>query len=101
MPSRRSLRYLQAAQDDLVSILDWIALDSPSRAAAFVQTVDKRIGRLEAHPEMGRVPRNDKLKKLGYRVLMLGNFLVFYLVRGSMIEIHRVIHGSKNLEDIL
>ncbi len=101
MPNKCNLRYLSIAQDDLVSILDWIAQDSASRAKVFVDSVANRIGRLEHHPLMGRIPRNEKLKKLGYRVLVVENYLVFYVQRGRTVEIHRVLHGSRHFDEIL
>jgi plasmid stabilization system protein ParE len=29
------------------------------------------------------------------------SYLVFYLIRGKIVEIHRVIHGSRNLDDVI
>ncbi len=101
MADRYILRYLPAAIDDLVSIFDWIANDSKVRAAAFVDEIDQRIGRLQTHPLLGYIPRDDKLRNAGYRVLVIESYLVFYLVRGRRVEIHRVVHGSRNLEDII
>lgn len=66
-----------------------------------MDSIVKRIGNLEAHPLIGRVPRHEKLKRLGYRVLTLEDYLVFYVVRGRTVEIHRVLHGSRLLEEIL
>jgi toxin ParE1/3/4 len=101
MPDKHSVQYLPVAQNDLVAILDWIAKDSPARAVAFVDTVAKRIGRLESHPSLGRMPRHEKLKQLGYRILIVDRYLVFYVLRGQNVEIHRVLHGSRQLDDIL
>jgi len=101
MPDKYTLRYLPVAVDDLISIFDWIANDSPSNAAAFIDEVDQRIGNLETHPSLGRIPRDDKLQSSGYRVLVIESYLVFYIVRGKTIEIHRVVHGSRNLDDII
>jgi len=47
MKSKYSLRYLPAANDDLVGILDYIAKDSPARALQFIEKIEKQIGRLE------------------------------------------------------
>ena len=101
MANNYILRYLPVAVDDLISIFDWIASDSPSNAAAFVDKLDQRIGNLETHPFLGRIPRDDKLKTLGYRVLVIESYLVFYIIRGKTVEIHRVVHGSRNLDDIV
>jgi toxin ParE1/3/4 len=101
MPAKHALRYLPIAQDDLVEIFDYIALDSPNRALSFVEKLDKRIGLLDHHPLLGRIPRHPKLREYGYRVLIVDSYLVFYVIRGLMIEIHRVVHGSRNLDHLI
>ncbi|HJT23219.1 MAG TPA: type II toxin-antitoxin system RelE/ParE family toxin [bacterium] len=101
MPNKHEIRYLPIAQNDLMAIVDWIAKDSPNRAVSFVATLDKRVGALSAHPQMGRVPRNEQLRKIGYHLLIIEDFLVFYVIRGQVVEIHRVVHGSRRYEDIL
>jgi len=101
MANNYTLRYLPIAVEDLISIFDWIASDSPSNAAAFVDKLDQRISNLGTHPFLGRIPKDDNLKISGYRILVIESYLVFYLVRGKNIEIHRVAHGSRNLDDIV
>ena len=101
MSNKYTIRYLPVAVNDLLSIFDWIANDSPDRATTFLETLDKRIRHLATHPLIGRYPRDEKLQKLGYRVLIIESYLVFYLIRGRTVEIHRVIHGSRNLEDMI
>jgi toxin ParE1/3/4 len=101
MADKYILRYLPVALDDLISIFDWIAGDSPGNAAAFIKKLDQRIGSLEIHPFLGRIPRDDKLRNSRYRVLVIESYLVFYIVRGKTVEIHRVAHGSRNLDDML
>ena len=101
MVNKYILRYLPAAVDDLISIFDWIAGDGPANAVAFIEKLDQRIGSLKIHPFLGRIPRDDKLKNSGYRVLVLKSYVVFYVVRGRTVEIHRVVHGSRNLNDML
>lgn len=101
MPDKYAVRYLPVAVDDLLAIFDWIADDSPARAASFTGKLDKGISALSTHPYLGRVPKHEKLQAFGYRVLMIEAYLVFYVVQDKFIEIHRVIHGSRNLDDIV
>ena len=84
-----------------MSILEWIAQDSPQRAVSFIDKLDNQIGQLEHHPKLGRVPRHPKLKEYGYRVMIIEAYLVFYVIRGKTIEIHRVVHGSRNLDHLI
>jgi toxin ParE1/3/4 len=101
MPGKATLRYLPAAQEDLLSILEFIAKDNPRRATSFVDRLDERIGQLERHPLSGRVPRHPKLREYGYRVLVIESYLVFYIVRGQTVEVHRVAHGSRDLDHLI
>ncbi len=101
MRKRFQIRYLPSAQEDLLSILDWIAEDSPKRALSFISELDDRIGGLEQHPLVGRIPRHRRLREYGYRVLIVESYLVFYVIRGRTIQIHRVVHGSRNLDHLL
>jgi toxin ParE1/3/4 len=101
MPAKYTLRYLPSAQTDLVSIFDFIAQDSPKRASSFADKLDDRIGALEQHPLLGRIPRHPRLRENGYRVLVIESYLVFYIVRGREIEVHRVVHGSRNLDHLI
>ena len=101
MAAKSTLRYLPAAQDDLLSIVDFISLDSRERALDFVEKLDDRIALLVENPELGRIPRHIRLREYGYRVLIIEAYLVFYTIRGRAIEIHRVIHGSRNLDHLI
>jgi plasmid stabilization system protein ParE len=101
MPAELPVRYLPAAQEDLLSILDFIAQDSLGRASAFVDELDRRIDRLGRHPQLGRVPRNATLRSAEYRILVVESYLVFYRNRQNVIEIHRVVHGSRDLDHLL
>ena len=98
---KSTLRYLPASQDDLLSILDFIAQDNPRRALKFIEKLDDRISLLENNPHLGRVPRHPKLRDDGYRVLVVESYLVFYIIRGRTIEVHRVVHGSRNLDQLI
>ncbi len=101
MPYNYTVRYLPIAVDDLVSIHDWIGDNSPAKATVFVEKLDKRIQNLRRHPLLGKEPRFEKLRRLGYRVLILEPYLIFYVVDVRTVTIHRVLHGSRYLEDLL
>jgi len=101
MPNKLALRYLTVAEDDLISILDWIAKDSPSHATKFIDKLEERIGKLELFPLLGRIPRDPKLREYGYRVLVVESYLVFYIIRKKTVEVHRVIRASRDLDKMM
>ena len=92
--------YLPVAQEDLLDILDYIKKDNPAAAVQFIERIDKTIGKLSTFPYLGKVPKDDRLKVMGYRMLIIDNFIIFYVVK-KVIEIRRVIHGSRRYEFLL
>jgi hypothetical protein len=44
MPDKYIISYLPIAQEDLLSIYDWITQDSPNRGDKFIDKLDERIG---------------------------------------------------------
>ena len=95
------LRYLPAAEQDLLDILEYIGRDNPDAALYFVDRVDQAIGRLALFPKSGRQPRDARLRRLGYRVLVVDDYLVFYVLTGRTVQVRRVIHGARRYEFLL
>ena len=89
------IRYLSTAENDLDDILTYILKDKPSAAASLLENFDSSISQLAFNPEIGMVPKDERLKKLRYRILVVGKYLVFYVVKGKTVQIRRVIHGAR------
>ena len=101
MKKKHKIKYLPIAQQDLIEIFDYIKEDNPSAAKSFINKIDKSISKLEAFPQIGVVPKDDRLEMLGYRMLVIDNYLVFYVIKENMIEIRRIIHGSRRFSFLL
>jgi toxin ParE1/3/4 len=89
------IRYLATAVRDLENIFEYIARDRPGAAVALLEKFDRTISNLSVHPELGVVPKDDRLKRLGYRMLIIENYLVFYVVKVGAIQIRRIMHGAR------
>ncbi|MBC2711080.1 MAG: type II toxin-antitoxin system RelE/ParE family toxin [Desulfosarcina sp.] len=95
------IRYLPAAEDDLDDIFGYILKDNPTAAAGLLDTFDRTISQLALNPELGVVPKDERLKRLGYRMLIVGKYLVFYVVKSGVVQIRRVIHGARRYDFLL
>ena len=51
--------------------------------------------------EIGVIPKDARLKKLGYRILIIGKYLVFYVVKTNTVQIRRIIHGARQYRFLL
>jgi toxin ParE1/3/4 len=101
MISPFKIRYLSTAENDLDDIFTYILKDKPSAAASLLKNFDSATSQLAFNPELGAVPKDERLKKLGYRILVVGKYLIFYVVKGKTIQIRRVIHGARQYSFLL
>jgi plasmid stabilization system protein ParE len=95
------IRYLPVAEKDLVEILDYIARDDPEVARRFVDRIENGIGNLARLPKAGRRTRDARLQRLGYRMLVLDEYLVFYVLIGRTVQIRRILHGARRYDFLL
>jgi plasmid stabilization system protein ParE len=104
MDKKYHVEYLPIAKEDLSGIVEYIQIDDPSAAQNFLDQVDDAISRLETFPYMGLVPKDIRLMHLNYRVLIIliiGNYLIFYVVLDEIIEIRRILHGKRQFRFLL
>lgn len=93
-----SIFYLPPAEKDLEELFDYIRRDSPSSAFQFLDKIDQSISRLGLFPLSGAIPRDSRLKRKGYRILVIGDYLVFYRLEKTGVFIHRILHGKRRFE---
>jgi toxin ParE1/3/4 len=93
---RRQIEASRAALADLDRIYDYVARDNLRAAADLLRELDSSIKLLADQPKLGRKYPYRRL-----RLLLHGNYLIFYRERPGTIEIVRVIDGRRNIPDIL
>lgn len=103
MSDKYKIRYLPIAVQDLEDILDYIQTDNPSAALNLIDTIDNSISKLSTHPYIGGIPKDSRLLRLGYRILIIKNYLAFYVVNESIneVEIRRVLLSRQKYEFLL
>ena len=101
MKKKYEIQYLEIAKNDLDQIFEYILKDNPSSALEILNEIDDTVSKLVNFPELGKQPRDDKLKAFGYRILIINNYLVFYIITEKSVEIHRVLHSSRDYVNLL
>lgn len=91
----RAIRILRRAQFDLVDIRRYVERDRPAAAERLVERLLGAIETLGEMPDRGAVPRDERLARLGYRVLVERDYLVFYKVLRTQVRVYRVLHGRR------
>jgi toxin ParE1/3/4 len=62
---------------------------------------DGLISQLALNPELGVAPKDDRLRQLGYRMLIVDKYLVFYVIKKKVVQIRRIIHGARQYSFLL
>lgn len=102
MPADKfQVRLLKIAEEDFTEIIKFIADDNPSAAETTTIKIEKNLELLSDNPNLGRIPRDEEIKNLGYRFLIVQNYIVFYTVEDRTILIHRILHGARNYKLLL
>jgi toxin ParE1/3/4 len=87
------------AEADLERIGDHIALSNPLRALSFVQELRQSCERLAEMPE--GFPLVQRYEASGVRRRVHGNYLIFYRIGTSTIDVIHVLHGAMDYERLL
>ncbi|HEY0524023.1 MAG TPA: type II toxin-antitoxin system RelE/ParE family toxin [Stellaceae bacterium] len=87
-------RFSRRAEIDIEGIGDFIARDNPRRALSFVMELRSRCRALADFPEA--FPLCPEFGEGVRLAVHNGNYLIFYLVHGDLLEIRRVIHGARD-----
>jgi len=95
------IRFLRVADEDLTEIISFIASDNPTAANAIADKIEKNIELLSENSILSRIPRDEDIKNLGYRYIIIQNYIVFYTIEERTILIHRILHGARNYKTIL
>jgi len=102
MPADKyQVRLLRVAEEDFIEIISFIAADNPTAAESIASKIEKNLDLLSGNPNLGRIPREEEIRNLGYRYLIVKNYLIFYTIEEKTIFIHRILHSARNYKTIL
>lgn len=94
LPVIRSSR----ADQDLIEIWSYVAKDNPNAADRLLRRLDERVQKLQDYPEQGEALPNSNA---GMRRIVEGSYLIFYQILDDVIRVVRVLHTSRQWEDVL
>jgi toxin ParE1/3/4 len=92
------LIFTPAAERDLDDIWFAVAPDSPRNADRMIDRIRERAEQLPGFPESG--PSRPDIA-IEARSLNVGNYLLLYRIEAAEVIIIRVVHGARDLTDLL
>ena len=96
-----NVRIFPTAQQDLLDVIDYLNTLSKEAALNYYDRLVSEIARLSIMPERCPRPRDLALAAKGYRYLVVGNYLVFYVIVGSVVQIRRILYARRDYKQML
>ena len=93
------IKYLPRAAENRAQIKVYLSQFYPGTAKRFFALLKKKTSMIKEFPYSCPVYEHNT----NYRVLIIGDYLMFYVVKESdnVIEVHRILHGSRDLTNLL
>jgi toxin ParE1/3/4 len=92
------LRRSAIAEQDLLSIWEYIAADNRQAADRMLLRFEKRFASFLKFPYSGE---SQERFRPGLRSIVEGSYVIFFEPRPNEILIYRVLHGARKWEDLL
>ena len=97
------LRYSPLFYDDLDKITNYILLDLKNEAAArtLIHDIEVAIKKCLDNPSQVSLYPSMNRRKYEYRRILVGSYLVFYVVIEHTMIVRRLLYGRRDLDKIL
>ena len=98
-----NIEYSKEAREDLIEIKRYIKynLQEPETAQKLMSKIRSEIDKLKTNPQMFAIIDDDFIKKFEIRKLIVDNYIVFYRIQNSNIQIARIMYGRRNWINLL
>ena len=90
-----------AARGDLMDVWDDLGALPSEQSERFLDSLVEAAEQLRASPEVHPLARDVQFRLRGYRVLRLGDYLVFYSIIGKTVELRRMFFARRQYEGLV
>ena len=89
------VRISPAAQHDGLSITGHLSALEPDDALTYYEHLMERASVLKTSPQSCPCAKDAQLRYRGYRTLAVNDFVFFFIISGTKVEIRRIIHSKR------
>ena len=95
----------EPAETGLREIVRYISLQlsAPATALKMLDSIETSITKLSGMPKTHPLVNDDRLSRMGYRKLIVKNYIVFYTVdeANKVVDVERILHTRRDWLSIL
>jgi len=95
------IRIYKRAQEDMMEFVDYINQFHEETAISYYDEVVDAINSLSDFPERRPLIRDNALRKKGYRWLQVKSHMIYFVVKGNIVQIRRILYNKRLYRDIL
>ena len=103
MSRQYRLQYLPLFWGDLERAVFYVrdVLKNPAAAERLLDRTEEAILEHAKAPTIAKVYKTTRNRPLPYHWFAVGNYMVFYVVMGDVMEVRRFIYGARDLTKML
>ena len=90
-----------SAQKDLTEIKSYFTDVLKTSSNSIFEKILEQVKILKVHPFTYKVHQDPLLKLVGYRIIPIDNYLMFYVIKSNIVQIHRVLYAKRNYLQLL
>ena len=95
------VKIFPTAQNDLREIIDHLNTLSADVAIRYFDLIIEKVNTLTTMPERCPLAKDIQLRLRGYRTLLVKNYILFYVIRGKIVEIRRILYARRQYDELL
>ena len=90
-----------AAQSDFLSFMELIHTVTPEDAEQCYDQFIDEVKSMQEAPKNCPFTRDSQLRLRGYRMLSIADYLVFFVINGSTVEIRRILYSKRQYDRLV
>jgi len=94
--SKFTVRIYPRAENDLIEIKEYFEQKLKTSPNGLFSKFYESITILETNPLIYPLLKDPYLNQLGYRMIPIDNFLLFYVIENDEVQIHRFLYGRRD-----
>jgi len=90
-----NVKIYAAGQNDFIEVVDRLKLLPAEEAEQQFSNIEKKLEVLKTAPESCMSARDSQLRLRGYKMLVIDDYVYFFVIKNKTVEIRRIIHSRK------